>query len=224
MNKGSVLYCLFACTISANLSATEVTDTRRSRFASVQATGLSEVQWTDGFWADRLATLQVNGNEIARLEPNKGYIQVRRRWKTGDVVTLELAMPVQLIESHPLVEETRNQLAVKRGPIVYCLESPDLPAEVRVRDLAISPRNEFEVQTDFEPLSGVAVLETTLHHVEAVNWDNRLYRPISRSGSTDHASQAETRAILPVKTRLIPYFAWSNRGESEMSVWIPRID
>jgi DUF1680 family protein len=174
-------------------------------------------------WAEQW-TLRVNGEEVSAAEPNMGYVELRRLWKEGDVVSLELAMPVQLIESHPLVEETRNQLAVKRGPIVYCLESPDLPANVRVRDLTISARNEFEVQTDFEPLSGVAVLETTLRHVDAVNWDNHLYRPVGGSRSTDNVSQAETQRSRPVKTRLVPYFAWSNRGESEMSVWIPRID
>ena len=46
-------------------------------------------------------------------------------------------MPARLIEANPLVEETRNQVAIKRGPIVYCLESPDLPKGVRVQDVAI---------------------------------------------------------------------------------------
>ena len=36
-------------------------------------------------------------------------------------------MPAQLMEAHPLVEEIRNQTAIRRGPIVYCLESTDLP-------------------------------------------------------------------------------------------------
>lgn len=32
----------------------------------------------------------------------------------------------RLIESNPLLEETRNQTAVMWGPLVYCLESADL--------------------------------------------------------------------------------------------------
>ena len=36
-------------------------------------------------------------------------------------------MPVRLMEANPLVEEDLNQVAVQRGPVVYCLESPDLP-------------------------------------------------------------------------------------------------
>ncbi len=169
-------------------------------------------------------TLRVNGEEVESHDLAEGYVEIRRPWQAGDVVSLELAMPVQLIESHPLVEETRNQLAVKRGPIVYCLESPDLPADVRVRDLAISRHNEFSVQPDFGPLGGSTVLETKLHRRTVADWDNRLYRAIQRFDTSDNRSPMQPKTNLRVATRLIPYFAWSNRGESEMSVWIPRID
>lgn len=172
-------------------------------------------------WADQW-TLRVNDKTVPSAEQEKGFVEVRRLWKSGDVVTLDLPMPVELMESHPLVEETRNQLAVKRGPIVYCLESPDLPGDVRVRDLAISPCVEFKVQTDFEAMEGVAVLETTLHRVDEADWDKQLYRTLNRSNRTTNASPTVNKDRRAVKTRLIPYFAWSNRGESEMSVWIPR--
>ncbi len=46
-------------------------------------------------------------------------------------------MPATLLETHHLVEETRNQVAVKRGPVVYCLESADLPAGEKVFDIAL---------------------------------------------------------------------------------------
>ena len=35
-------------------------------------------------------------------------------------------MSVRLLEAHPLAEEIRNQVVVKRGPLVYCLESMDM--------------------------------------------------------------------------------------------------
>ena len=69
-------------------------------------------------------------------------------------------MPVRLMEANPLVEETRNQVAVKRGPIVYCLESPDLPEGVRVQDVAVSagpPSSRHDY--DAELLDGVTVIE-----------------------------------------------------------------
>ena len=55
------------------------------------------------------------------------------------MVELDLPMPARLIEANPLVEETRNQVAIERGPIVYCLESPDLPKGVRVRTWRFPP-------------------------------------------------------------------------------------
>lgn len=46
-------------------------------------------------------------------------------------------MPVTQMESHPLVEETRNQVAVKREPIVYCLESADLAKGTDLFDIVL---------------------------------------------------------------------------------------
>ena len=83
-------------------------------------------------WADS-ATIHVNGQPANATATPGTYAEIRRNWKPGDMVELQLPMPAQLIEANPLVEETRNQVAIKRGPIVYCLESPDLPEDVRVR-------------------------------------------------------------------------------------------
>jgi DUF1680 family protein len=165
-------------------------------------------------WAEQWR-LRVNGERVRAERTADGYLTIHRPWKADDIVALDLAMPVQLLESHPLVEETRNQLAVKRGPIVYCLESPDLPADVRVRDIAVSPSTEFKIVHGFEALAGVTVLEAKLICRQGVDWDDRLYRPLRQ----DHES---SRTVL--HTRLVPYFAWSNRGESEMSVWLPKVD
>jgi hypothetical protein len=44
----------------------------------------------------------------------------------------------------------------------------------------------------------------------SASWDGQLYRPLSTSDS-----------LIKEEIRLIPYFAWGNRGKSEMSVWIP---
>ena len=65
---------------------------------------------------------------------------MRRAWAAGDVVELTLPMKPRLVEAHPLVEEARNQVAVMRGPLVYCLESIDLPKGVRVSDRRLIPR------------------------------------------------------------------------------------
>lgn len=65
--------------------------------------------------------MTVNGKPVdADLSAGK-YAEVNRVWKKGDVVELNLAMTVKLMESNPLVEETRNQTVVKRGPLFTVL-------------------------------------------------------------------------------------------------------
>jgi DUF1680 family protein len=159
--------------------------------------------WTKG------ATLKVNGQpEKQDLEPGR-YAEVRRRWKPGDVVELDLPMRVQLLEAHPLVEEVRNHVAVKRGPIVYCLESSDLPKGVTVSTVAVPRSAAFEPRHDAKLLGGVTVLEGKAEAVVEPTWDGQLYREL------------QPAAAKTLDVKLIPYYAWGNRGRSEMTVWLP---
>ena len=118
-------------------------------------------------------------------------------------------MPPQLLESHPLAEETRNHVAVKRGPVVYCLKSIDLPQGTSLADIRMPSDIKLEPRFDAELLQGVAVLQGTAYSRPGGDWNGKLYRGFNRS------------AAVPVPVTLIPYFAWANRGESEMSVWLP---
>jgi DUF1680 family protein len=158
-------------------------------------------------WASEMS-LQVNGKP-EKSDVVDGYATIRREWRTGDEVTLGLPMPVVCLESHPLVEETRGQLTIKRGPIVYCLESADLPEGVAVGQVRLDPHADFAVHYDDDLLDGVAVIEADLPVVESLPW-NSLYRP---------ANETATRTI---RAKFVPYYAWGNRGKGEMSVWIPR--
>ena len=118
-------------------------------------------------------------------------------------------MPVVLMESHPLVEETRNQLAVMRGPLVYCLEDKDLPPGVVIESVRIQRDAKWQVRHEANLLQGVTVLETQSRVVPQSTDASALYRRVP-------AVQAD-----PILLRLIPYYAWCNRGVSEMTVWLP---
>ena len=159
-------------------------------------------------WAES-ATLRINGKPANMKALPGTYAEIRRRWRPGDAVDLDLAVPARLIEANPLVEENRNQVAVQRGPIVYCLESPGLPKGVRVGDVVIPA--DAELSSHFEPnlLGGVTVIEATALVKPAGDWSGKLYRPLDRERERE------------IHVRFIPYFAWSNRGPSEMSVWVP---
>jgi uncharacterized protein len=155
------------------------------------------------------ASLAVNGKAWP-VAPTAGqYAEVKRKWAAGDVVELTLPLRPRLLQAHPLVEEARNQIAVQRGPVVYCLESNDLDHGVRVSDVVI-PRG-LELRPKFEPelLGGVVVLTGQAEVSGEPAWGNELYRELPRA------------APRTIPVRLIPYYTWGNRGPSEMTVWLP---
>ncbi len=158
-------------------------------------------------WAEG-ATLRVNGKPRPEARPG-AYVAVRRRWSAGDKVELLLPMTPRLVESHPLVEETRNHAAVMRGPLVYCLESPDLPADVRFTEVAVPAGIRFEARHEAGLLGGLTVLEGAAERLARAGWSGPLYRPLAAP------------AAVGFRLRLIPYYAWANRGVSYMTVWLP---
>jgi len=160
-------------------------------------------------WAEG-SRAAVNGKPVGKNLESGQYFEIRRSWSAGDRIELVLPMPVQLLEAHPLVEEARNQAAVRRGPIVYCLESVDLPENVKVANVTISLDSQFVETQDFASLPGAeVVLEGKACVSAGGSWDNTLYRKV--------VSEEPTAIDL----RLIPYYTWGNRGDSEMTVWMP---
>jgi DUF1680 family protein len=157
-------------------------------------------------WADE-ATLTVNG--VPESAAAGQYAETRRIWKAGDVVELTLPMRPRLVEAHPLVEEARNQVAVMRGPLVYCLESTDLPKGVSVPAVALPREAKLTPRFDGNLLGGVSVLEGKAEVASDRPWGGQLYR------------EFKPLAPRPIDVKLIPYYAWSNRGASEMTVWLP---
>lgn len=159
-------------------------------------------------WAES-ASLRVNGTPVNSPITPGTYVGIRRRWKPGDSIELKLPMPARLIEAHPLVEELRNQVAIERGPLVYCLESPDLSNGVHVEDIIIPRDTALTARHEPGLLGGVTVVEAEAKARPSGDWEGKLYRPLNRSRERK------------IRARLVPYYAWSNRGPSEMSVWLP---
>jgi len=159
-------------------------------------------------WSERVE-LRINGRSVGALAASNGYLTLHRAWRAGDVLDLTLPMPVRLLESNPLIEETLNQVAVKRGPLVYCLESTDLPRGVHLAAVSVSADADLVARFDSRLLGGVVCLEGTGWTRPPSEWNGSLYRTLS---------SAPPKAV---KLQFIPYFAWANRGKSDMSVWIP---
>lgn len=147
------------------------------------------------------ATIRVNG-EAVPLKIEKGYVALNRTWKKGDVVDLQLPMPVRRIVSNEKIQGNQGRVAVQRGPLVYCLEGPDNSAGVRnvllPDDAAITP----EMRSDL--LGGVMTLKGEAKGLA-----------FNASGAVEKSDRTVT---------MIPYYAWANRGRSEMMVWVPNSD
>jgi len=156
-------------------------------------------------------TVKVNGKKVAQAIQPGSYCEIRRRWSSGDTVELDLPMPVVLVESHPLVEENRNHVAVMRGPLVYCLESVDLPKGIAIENVRLPRNARWKVRHESNLLHGVTVLETQAQVVSPSANPASLYRPMS-------AGKSQAMVL-----RLIPYYAWCNRGIGEMTVWLPSL-
>jgi DUF1680 family protein len=159
-------------------------------------------------WCKQFSIL-VNGTKIKAQPSANGYVLLFRKWTKNDLIVLDLSMPVQLIESNPLVEESRNQVTVKKGPLVYCLESPDLKG-AGVFDCAISSNASFVVEDMVIGNSSIKTLKTNLLLVNNDSWKGKLYREINTQKK-------------PISARLIPYYAWANRGKTDMTVWLPLV-
>jgi uncharacterized protein len=153
-------------------------------------------------WCDE-ATATINGKAIESAEdagPERegGYLRLRRGWTAGDVVELDLTMPVRVTPSNPRVDATRGCVALERGPLVYCLEATDQPAGVRLDDVSLPAGAELRVDRRPELLEGIDTITATgVHHDRA-----------SGTGS-------------PVTLVAVPYHAWANREAGAMRVWIP---
>ena len=158
-------------------------------------------------WA-KSATIRVNNLPLADTPLPGTYFELRRTWHPGDAVELDFPMPAVLVESNPLVEETLNQVAIKRGPVVYCVESADLKG-VRLNELSLPGNADLVARFDQRLLGGVAVVDAVLTVRPQGEWDGKLFREV------------QSRATKTVKAQFVPYFAWANRGVGEMTVWLP---
>ncbi|MEV4280726.1 glycoside hydrolase family 127 protein [Actinoplanes xinjiangensis] len=152
--------------------------------------------------------LTVNGTP-APARAQGGYLRLHRIWHPGDEVVLTLAMPARLVAAHPRVDAVRGAAALVRGPIVYCLEHADMPADGTLfEDWELDATAPVAVAHHG---SGLAPVTLRVRVRARTAQDRPLYRDLRTGGST--AATATVSAI--------PYFLWANREPGPMRVWIP---
>lgn len=143
--------------------------------------------------------LAVNGQPL-ELTLQGGYATIRRPWQSGDVVELDLPMPVRRVLAHEKVVDDRGRVAIERGPILYCAEGADHGGQVLnlvlPDDVQLTPEHRADL------LGGVTVLRG-----EAL---------------AAHRTEAGSVQTKPAAVTMVPYYAWCHRGPNEMAVWLPR--
>ncbi|TWU40545.1 glycoside hydrolase family 127 protein [Novipirellula artificiosorum] len=143
--------------------------------------------------------LRVNGTP-AHAPLVDGYAMLDRLWQPGDVVELDLPMPIRRVLANEQIEYDRGRVAFERGPLVYCIEGADHDGQVLDTWLADNTTLAPEHRPNL--LGGITVLTGSA---------NAVYR--------DEDGQSANRE-KPIT--MIPYYAWCHRGANEMAVWIPR--
>ena len=136
------------------------------------------------------ATIKVNGQSVS-INLKNGYAVIRRTWKTGDKLSLNLPMEPRKILAHEQVIDDRNKFAVQRGPVVFCAEGIDNDATFDTYKYLKSAI----LSSHFDPILLGGTQVVTLDQEEG------------EEGTADDVT-------------LIPYSYWSNRGASKMQVWL----
>jgi DUF1680 family protein len=149
-------------------------------------------------------TVMVN-NKPVQVSIKRGYALINREWENHDTITLELMMPIELMQANPRVRENAGKVAIQRGPMIYCLEEAD-----NVPNLStITLSSEFDLTASYNEnlLSGIVEIKGTGYTVDEAESNSLLY----------NSYQLKEK---PIEIKAVPYCMWGNREHGEMLTWI----
>ncbi len=143
-------------------------------------------------------SVSLNG-KLIDASVDKGYITIKRNWKSGDEIELSLDMRPRFIYANENVVDDRGCLAVQRGPLVYCAEEVDNDFDIR----SVLVNRQGEIKETIMPnlLNGIVELNVAS---QALFYD-----------------KSKKLQAMDVNLKLIPYYAWNHRGVGKMLVWLP---
>ena len=154
----------------------------------------------------RSARLSVNGATVDLASVTQdGYAAVTRDWANGDQVQLDLEMAVDQVRAHPAVRQDAGRIALRRGPLLYCLEETD--NQDGLCRLRVPEPTQFDCRFEPDLLDGVITLCASVQADDTSDWTGTLYR-------------TEPVKTLATSIKAVPYFTWDNRSPGEMLVWL----
>ncbi len=142
----------------------------------------------------RAASLQDPGGDAMAVAAGTRRVDDRRVWRSGDAIMLALDLPVRVTSPDPHVDASRGCVAIERGPIVYCIETADLPDGLALEEVELDPA------TTPVPIA----------------------RPDLGPGIVGLVVPGSQRGAGPVEVGAVPYLAWANRTVGAMRIWIPQ--
>ncbi|MET9174034.1 beta-L-arabinofuranosidase domain-containing protein [Streptomyces misionensis] len=140
-----------------------------------------------------------------------GWLRLERAWAPGDVVVLELGLEPRLTAADPRVDAVRGCVAIERGPLVYCLEQVDHPGGLD--DIVLDTTRALMVRHRPDLLGGVTTVVAAGHRRRIPDAGWWPYRSAQAADGP--------RAAEPLELTAIPYYAWANRQDGSMRVWLP---
>lgn len=145
-------------------------------------------------------SIRLNGKVFPAVFKD-GYAVIERKWNTGDVVELELPMATERVQAHSKVAADVGRFALKRGPLVYCIEGQD-QADDHVLNMLVPDSVQINSRFDAGLLGGLQTLSFTGF--------------LLKKKTAPDAGDLQKMAL-----KAIPYYAWNNRGRDNMLVWLP---
>ena len=149
-------------------------------------------------WSDPEAVLLVNGESVS---PHDGWARTAAPLRVGDTAQLVLGMKPRVVRPDPRIDALRGQIAVERGPVVFCIER-QAADQYSVEDLHVVGKPREQDGGVVIPMVPVSFADTP--------WPFRDVATVRPGQSATDVS-------------LIPYHEWGNHGPSTMRVWMPEI-
>ena len=127
-----------------------------------------------------------------------GYAYVTA--ESAEEIVLQLDMPVTAMRANRRVHDDAGRVAIMRGPVVYCAEGVDNGPDLK--GVLVDTKAGFELgDCDF--------MVPSVHA--------KAYRPFA---SDKLYLLDEEEEFEEISLKLIPYFAFANRGTTGMQVWL----
>lgn len=162
-------------------------------------------------------SVSVNGEavQVGSNHLKQGYLVIDRKWKAGDMVAVHFDMEPRTVRANNMVEADRGQIAVERGPLVYCAEWPDNDFDIKNLLLNQSPRFTLGQQSldPFIPEASKQKLQT---------YTSQQMVTLTTDAQTLAFDDNGSLVAKQVRLKLIPYYAWCHRGSGDMKVWLPQ--